>query len=204
MASGSPQRPRRITRLEGIFCNNCGAKLDEAPTLLPDQRPPCPTCGSVARRFEKRVSISQAVETDSARPITPLKSRTIGSAIIAPAQSATVTVTAHDATVNVEADAEAAEAVGQALPPTVETHSGAAVAQARTEGRSSGVRGPRRIIDHLVVQGRSLWWTQLTEDGGWLLQVVDEAGEEIATAANYDPVEALAAVAEFILPGHPG
>jgi hypothetical protein len=70
--------------LEGIFCNNCGAKLDEAPTLLPDQRPPCPTCGSVARRFEKRVSISQAVETDSARPITPLKSRTIGSAIIAP------------------------------------------------------------------------------------------------------------------------
>jgi hypothetical protein len=32
----------------------------------------------------------------------------------------------------------------------------------------------------------------------------DEAGEEIATAANYDPVEALAAVAEYILPGHPG
>jgi hypothetical protein len=76
--------------------------------------------------------------------------------------------------------------------------------QARIDTQSSGVRGPRRIIDHLVVQGRSLWWTQLTEEGGWLLQVVDEAGEEIATAAHYDPVEALAAVATFILPGHPG
>jgi hypothetical protein len=78
------------------------------------------------------------------------------------------------------------------------------VVQARIETRSSGARLPPRIIDHLVVQGRSLWWTQLTEDGGWLLQVVDEAGEEIATAANFDPVEALAAVAEFILPSHPG
>jgi hypothetical protein len=85
-----------------------------------------------------------------------------------------------------------------------EARSGAATAQVRIEGQSSGRRGPRRIIDHLVVQGRSLWWTQLTEEGGWLLRVVDEAGEEIAIAANYDPVEALAAVAEFILPGHPG
>ena len=90
------------------------------------------------------------------------------------------------------------------LAETVEARSGAAMAKARTEGRSTGARGPRRIIDHLVVQGRHIWWTQLTEEGGWLLQVVDEAGEEIATAAHYDPVEALAAVAEFILPGHPG
>jgi hypothetical protein len=54
------------------------------------------------------------------------------------------------------------------------------------------------------VQARSLWWTQLTEEGGWLLQVVDEAGEEIATAIHYDPVAVLAAVAKYILPGHPG
>jgi hypothetical protein len=123
---------------------------------------------------------------------------------IAHAEPATLTVTAHDASVSIQAHAEVAEGVGEALPPTVEARSGAAMAEARTEGRSSGVRGPRRIIDHLVVQGWSLWWTQLTEGGGWLLQVVDEAGEEIATAANYDPVEALAAVAEYILPGHPG
>jgi hypothetical protein len=41
-----------------------------------------------------------------------------------------------------------------------------------------------------VAQGRHIWWTQLTGDGGWLLQVVDEAGEEIAAAAHHDPVEA--------------
>jgi hypothetical protein len=46
------------------------------------------------------------------------------------------------------------------------------------------VHDPRSIRDHLVVQAWSLWWTQLTEEGGWLLQVVDEAGEGIATAAN--------------------
>jgi hypothetical protein len=112
-------------------------------------------------------------------------------------------------TVSVEAYAEVAEGTGEAFDATVRTepgeaHSGAAMGQVRFEGRSSGVRGPRRIIDHLVVQGRSLWWTQLTEEGGWLLQVVDAAGEEIATGVWDDPVEALAAVAEFILPGHPG
>jgi len=130
--------------------------------------------------------------------------KTDDSATIAHAQTATLAVTAHDATVNVEAHAEVAEGVGEALPPTVEARSGGGMVQARIDTQSSGVRGPRRIIDHLVVQGRSLWWTQLTEEGGWLLQVVDEAGEEIATAAHYDPVEALAAVATFILPGHPG
>jgi hypothetical protein len=35
--------------MDAIFCNNCGAELDEAPTLLPDRRPPCSRCGSLAR-----------------------------------------------------------------------------------------------------------------------------------------------------------
>jgi hypothetical protein len=77
--------------LDGIFCNNCGAKLDEAPTLLPDQRPPCPRCGSVARRFEQTIT---------------------GSVTIARAQPATLAVTAHDATVSVQAHAGVAEGVG--------------------------------------------------------------------------------------------
>jgi len=195
--------------MDAIFCNGCGALLEEAPTLLPDQRPPCPRCGSLARRFEQDIT-EQIALSDSGTATDALSvTKTDGSATIAHARPATLTVTAHDATVSVQAQAEVAEGVGEALDATARTEpgearSGSAMVQARTEGRSSGVRGPRRIIDHLVVQGRSLWWTQLTEEGGWLLQVVDEAGEEIATAAHYDPIEALAAVAKFILPSHPG
>jgi hypothetical protein len=84
---------------------------------------------------------------------------------------------------------------------TVNAHSIPSTVQV---GDATAVRGPRIIRDHLPVQARSLWWTRLTEEGAWLLQVVDGAGEEIATAVHYDPVEALAAVAEYILPGHPG
>jgi len=190
--------------MDGIYCADCGAKQDEAPTLLPNRRPPCPRCGSLARRFEKDIADQIALSDSGTATDTLSVTKTDGAATIAHAQPATLTVTAHDATVSIEAHAEVAEGVGEAPPPTVEARSGAAMAQARTEGRSTGDRGPRRIIDHLVVQGRHIWWTQLTEEGGWLLQVVDEAGEEIATAAHYDPVEALAAVAEFILPDHPG
>jgi hypothetical protein len=206
--------------LDGIFCNNCGATLDEAPTLLPDQRPPCPRCGSLARRFEQTLT---------------------GSITVARAQPATLTVTAHDA--------------------TVETRSGPAVVEARAETRSSGVRLPRRVTDQLVVMGRllegipltghlagmsrSLWWIQLSEQPTWLVLVVDEAGEpvgggielendqidafvgvakdllpsvagptlltirdqageKIAGGLGYDSIEGLAAVAEFLLPRHPG
>jgi hypothetical protein len=226
--------------LDGIFCNNCGAKLDEAPTLLPDQRPPCPRCGSLARRFEQTLT---------------------GFITVARAQPATLTVTAHDATVSVEAHAEVGEGVGEALDATVETRNGPAVVEARAETRSSGVRLPRRVTDQLVVMGRllewipltghlagmsrSLWWIQLSEQPTWLVLVVDEAGEpigggieleddqidafvgvakdllpnvagptlltirdqagdKIAGGLGYDSIEGLAAVAEFLLPRHPG
>ena len=62
----------------------------------------------------------------------------------------------------------------------------------------------RTIRDELVVLGRSLWWTQLTDEPTWMVQVVDEAGELLATGAGDDPIEALAGVAEALLPGHPG
>jgi hypothetical protein len=169
MASRPAPKERGIT-LDGIYCHNCGAKVDEVPTLLPDQRPPCPRCGSLARRFEQDITDPIALSDSGSGTDAITVTRTVG----------------LDARV-VHAHAEVAEGAGEAFDATVRT-----------------VRGPRHIIDHLVVQGRSLWWTQLTEEGGWLLQVVDEAGEEIATTADYDPVEALAAVAEFILPGHPG
>jgi len=35
-----------------VYCQDCGARLDESPTLPPDDRSPCPNCGSRARRFE--------------------------------------------------------------------------------------------------------------------------------------------------------
>jgi hypothetical protein len=226
--------------LDGIFCNNCGTQLDEASTLLPEQRPPCPRCGSLARRFEQTLTSSITV---------------------ARAQPATLTVTAHDATVGVQAHAEVAEGASEAPPPTVEARSGTAMAEARVEGRASGVRLPRRVTDQLVVMGRllewtpltgnlpgmtrSLWWVQLSEQPTWLVLVVDEAGvpigggielendqidafvgvakdllpsgagptlltirdqagEKIAGGLGYDSIEGLTAVAESLLPRHPG
>jgi hypothetical protein len=106
--------------------------------------------------------------------------------------------------VSVQAPAGVAEGTGQAFDATVQTIDAHSIPSADHVGDATVVRGPRIIRDHLAVQGRHVWWTQLTEEGGWLLQVVDEAGEEIATAAHYDPVGALAVVADFILPGHPG
>jgi DNA-directed RNA polymerase subunit RPC12/RpoP len=170
--------------MDDLYCNDCGAKVDETPALLPDQRVPCPRCGSLARRFEQTIAstvlLSDGGTAAEALSVTP----TDGPATIAHAEAATLTVTAHDA--------------------TAQTVNAQGIPGADQVGDATVVRDPRMIRDHLVVQARSLWWTQLTEEGGWLLQVVDEAGEEIATAANYDPVEALAAVAIFILPGHPG
>ena len=37
-------------------CQDCGELLDESPSLLPEQRSPCPKCGSVARQVEITVA----------------------------------------------------------------------------------------------------------------------------------------------------
>jgi hypothetical protein len=188
----------------GIHCNNCGAELDEAPTLLPDRRPPCPRCGSLARRFDQE-AIDPVILSDGGTASDTLSvTKTDGPATIAHAEPVTLTVTAHDASVSVQAHAGVAEGVGEALDATAQTVNAHGIPGADQVGDATVVRGPRIIRDHLVVQACNLWWTQLTEEGGWLLQVVDGAGEEIATAGGYDPVEILAAVADFILPGHPG
>jgi hypothetical protein len=47
-------------------------------------------------------------------------------------------------------------------------------------GNANGDHGPRHTTDQLVVMGRSAWWTQLTEEGSWMVQVVDDAGEVLA------------------------
>jgi hypothetical protein len=74
--------------MDGIYCGGCGAKLKEAPTLLPDQRPPCPACGSLARRFEQditdQITLSDGGTATDAVSVT----KTDGPATIAHAQTA--------------------------------------------------------------------------------------------------------------------
>jgi restriction system protein len=50
--------------MDSVQCSSCGALLDETRELQPDDRLPCPTCGSMARSFH--VHISETVQaTDS-------------------------------------------------------------------------------------------------------------------------------------------
>jgi len=157
--------------VDGIYCNNCGAELDESPTLLPDRRPPCPRCGSLARRFKQEIS-DTVVLSDSGTASDALRvAKTDGPATIAHAGAATLTVTAHDATAQ-----------------TVNAHG---IPGADQVGDATVVRGPRIIRDQLVVMARllvwtpltghlpemsrSLWWTQLSEQPTWMVEVADEA-----------------------------
>jgi hypothetical protein len=47
-----------------VRCGNCGRKLDESASLPPEQREPCPDCGSTSRRFEVHLNaVVRAVAT---------------------------------------------------------------------------------------------------------------------------------------------
>lgn len=202
--------------MDGIFCDNCGAKLNEAPTLLPDQRPPCFRCGSLARRFEQTIMNTVILSDGGTATDTLSVAKADSPATVAHAQPATLTVTAHDA------HAEVAEGAGEAFDATVETRSGTAAVEARVEGRASGVRLPRRVTDQLVVMGRllewtpltgnlagmirSLWWTQLSEQPTWLVLVVDETGEPIGGGIELenDQIDAFVGVAKDLLPSGAG
>lgn len=79
-----------------VYCGNCGRKLDEGRSVMPEDRTPCPDCGSVARRFDVElgaqvvmlptieskatvfppiVKIGTAEEHDEALPIVATKQR---------------------------------------------------------------------------------------------------------------------------------
>jgi hypothetical protein len=105
------------------------------------------------------------------------------------AQPATVTVAAHDATVRTDS--------GDATDPS----------------------GLRHVTDRLVVMGRllewinpsagmarSLWWVQLSEQPTWMVEVVDESGELLEAGIDLEDsrIQALAGVAEHLLPGDAG
>ncbi len=51
--------------LEAVWCRECGAKLDEAVDLLPQERKPCPTCGSSKRHIKVIVEVGIGVSVGS-------------------------------------------------------------------------------------------------------------------------------------------
>jgi hypothetical protein len=53
-----------------VACGQCNAALDERSDLPPDQRPPCPYCGSMARAFSVTATggIVPGVDRGQARP----------------------------------------------------------------------------------------------------------------------------------------
>jgi hypothetical protein len=162
--------------MQHIHCAACGAELVESSALLPDQRPPCPACGSNARRFSVEL-------TDTARASAALAVAVIRPTGIESAQAfGTPAVTAH---------AEPALGTGAAYDTTVEAEDGQADAEL--------------VEEALVEQGFHLWWQQLTASPvTWMAQVYDDAGEELASGVGDDPVEILAGLAERLLPHHPG
>jgi hypothetical protein len=85
--------------MDGIYCNECGVELDEASTLLPEQRSPCPSCGSLARRFEKTLRGS-FFRLPGEEPVTV--ERTVGHDAIVMAETAKVAVEALLVTVHGE------------------------------------------------------------------------------------------------------
>jgi hypothetical protein len=184
--------------MDAIFCNGCGAKLEEAPTLLPDQRLPCPTCGSLARRFEQDITEQVTLSDSGTSADTFTVTRTIGLDAVVHAQTATLEV--------------------DAMPATVIPHS---IPSAEEFGVPT-IREARHVTDQLVVMGRllewipltghlagmsrSLWWVQLSEQPTWLVQVVDESGEllDFGIELENNQIEALAGVAKHLLTSDDG
>jgi hypothetical protein len=90
--------------VDRIYCAACGAELDEDRALPPGQRPPCSVCGSMARArsvvLSDTASASDSLTVAAIRPVGIESGEILGTpTVVVQAQPATVTVTAHDATV---------------------------------------------------------------------------------------------------------
>jgi hypothetical protein len=90
--------------VDKIYCAACGAQLDEDRALPLEQRPPCPVCGSMARArsvvLSDTASASDSLTVATIRPVGIESGEILGTpTVIVQAQPTTVTVTAHDATV---------------------------------------------------------------------------------------------------------
>jgi hypothetical protein len=105
-----------------------------SPTLLPDRRPPCSRCGSLARRITRTVT-----------------SNILGMSGVPPATVERI--------IGVDAVAPTAEGAGEAFDATVQTINAYGIPSAAQVGDATVVRDPRIIRDWLVVVGRLLEWT---------------------------------------------
>jgi hypothetical protein len=117
---------------------------------------------------------------------------------------------------------EPAEGTGRALPPTVQTINAHGIPSAAQAGAATVVRGPRHVTDQLVVMvrllvwtpltghlpemSRTLWWTQLSEQPTWMVEVTGEAWGLIdgGIELENDQIDAFLGVAESLLPSGVG
>jgi hypothetical protein len=101
-----------------IHCGACGAENVENSALPPDQRPACPACGSTDRRFSVELTdTARAYDSLSVAVVRPVgieSVRAFGTPVVAHAEPAMVTATAHDATVEAE-DGQTGVEVEEAL-----------------------------------------------------------------------------------------
>jgi hypothetical protein len=172
--------------IDGIHCNACGAELDEDPTLLPDQRPPCPRCDSLSRRFERTIT-STVFLSDGGTGADTIVVTGTGEVVSPPDSSPSGVAIGEQRT--------AGWTTGVRGPRDVTD-------QLVVMGRSlSWVPLTEQPTNGLV---RSLWWVQLTEQPSWMVQVVDEVGELLDIGIGDNPIHALVEIVEFLLPSDPG
>jgi hypothetical protein len=162
--------------MDKIRCAACGAEFDENRALPPAQRSPCPTCGSTARAHS-------AVLSDTASGSDSLTVSVIRPAGIESGEAF--------GTPTVAVEAQPATLAFSAHDATVHTE------DAPTDAEP--------VEEALVDQGFGLWWHQLTASPvTWMAQVVDAAGEPLATVVGDDVVQMYGELAEWLLPHHPG
>jgi hypothetical protein len=129
-----------------IYCGAFGAENVENSALPPDQRPACPACGSTDRRFSVELTdTARAYDSLSVAVVRPVgieSVRAFGTPVVAHAEPAMVTATAHDATVEAEdgqTGVEVEEALVEQGLPLV-----AAVDRLAGDLDGAGVRRPGR------------------------------------------------------------
>jgi hypothetical protein len=174
MATAGPSLTTREDTMGEIFCGSCGSKLDESPTLVPDQRQPCSNCGSVARRFVQEFTggIVYDGETPSSEETVAVgRDLTLSGNVQAHAQTAEMAVTAFDATVEIGPNERGTRVIKDHL-----------------------------VIARRFIR----WTQLTRKPGAaWFVEVLDESGEMIDSGAGDSQDDALLAVIDSLRPPDP-